>query len=362
VPRVARAQGATLKIGIVASITGPAAESGKIALTGAKIAMDRVNSAGGVLGKQVELVAEDDQTTNPGAVLAFSKLVRQNDIAAFIGPLRSTQVHAVAPDLLKLAKPMMIGGTDPALTRTGNRWLFRFRPHDGYSGRVIASYGVETLGKKNWAIVHSTDAFGTNGGKALTEALGTLGAKIVADQGYPNQNPDFTAVILSIGQSKADILATYCTFEVDLAVFARQLRQLAITIPWIGSPSITSATAAKLAGAALHGTFGVADYAEESNDAAREYGKLYRAAAPGLSPDFIGSWIYDAINVLCASINNAGSAEPEAIRSAILATRDYKGSEGEYNFDEYGDGLHGYNVVRNEAGRFVFEKHIDFMS
>src|SRR6266853_1926665 len=115
-------------------------------------------------------------TTNPGIVLAFSKLAAQPDIVGFLGSIRSTQVHAMAPDVLKLGKPVMIGGTNPDLTHMGNQWLFRFRPNDNYSGRVIADYGVNTLGKKKWAIVHSTDAFGTAGGKALTEALGKLGA------------------------------------------------------------------------------------------------------------------------------------------------------------------------------------------
>ncbi len=163
----ARADDATIKIGMVLPVTGPAADSGKYALTGAKIALDRVNKAGGVLGKQVELVTEDDQTTNPGAVLAFSKLAAQPDIVAFLGSIRSTQNHAMAPDILKTGKPVCFGGTDPALTKMGNPWLIRFRPNDTYSGRVIAAYGVETLGKKNWAIVHSTDAFGTGGFKAL---------------------------------------------------------------------------------------------------------------------------------------------------------------------------------------------------
>ena len=165
--RVARAADETIKIGMVLPVTGPAADSGKYALTGAKIALDRVNKSGGVLGKQVELVTEDDQTTNPGAVLAFSKLAAQPDIVAFLGSIRSTQNHAMAPDILKTGKPVCFGGTDPALTKMGNPWLIRFRPNNSYSGRVIASYGVETLGKKNWAIVHSTDAFGTGGFKAL---------------------------------------------------------------------------------------------------------------------------------------------------------------------------------------------------
>src|SRR3981189_1024586 len=301
-----RAQDAPIKICMCVPVTGPAAEQGLWAQNGAKLALAAVNKAGGVLGKQVELVIEDDQTTNPGIVLAFSKLAAQSDMVAFLGSIRSTQVHAMAPDVLKLGKPVMIGGTDPTLTHMGNQWLFRFRPNDSYSGRVIADYGVNTLGKKKWAVLHSTDAFGTAGGKALTEALQKLNAPPVLDQGYANQSQDFTPVALAIKQSGADILRPYFPFEQDLGIFARQLRQLGVTIPWVGSPSIVNVTALKLAGPALYGTYGVADYAEDSSEGSKKFGKAYRDAYK-VAPDNQSSWPYDAVNVLSAAINKAGS-------------------------------------------------------
>jgi branched-chain amino acid transport system substrate-binding protein len=356
----ASAQGATLKIGMCAPVTGPAAESGRYAQFGAHLAADAMNKAGGVLGKPIELIVEDDQTTNPGVVLAFSKLAAQSDIVAFLGSIRSTQVHAMAPDVLKLGKPVMIGGTDPTLTYMSNPWLFRFRPNDSYSGRVLADFGCNTLGKKNWAIVHSTDAFGAAGGKALTEALGKIdGAKIALDQGYANQSQDFTPVVLAIKQSGADILGSYFTFENDLGIFARQLRQLGVAIPYVGSPSITNVTARKLAGPALYNTYGVADFVEDSSEAAKAFGKVYREIAK-VAPDNLSAWTYDAVTVLSLAINKAGSAEPAAIREAILSVKKFAGAEGEYNFDANGDGLHGYNIVRNEKGEIVFDKHVDF--
>jgi branched-chain amino acid transport system substrate-binding protein len=354
----ARAQGATIKIGMCAPVTGPAAESGGYAIKGAKLALDAVNKAGGILGKQAELIVEDDQTTNPGIVLAFSKLAAQSDIVGFLGSIRSTQVHAMAPDVLKLGKPVMIGGTDPNLTHMGNQWLFRFRPNDSYSGRVIAEYGVNTLGKKKWFVLHSTDAFGTAGGKALTEALGKLDAT-ATDQGYANQSQDFTPVVLAIKQSGADILGSYFTFENDLGIFGRQLRQLGVNIPWVGSPSIVNITALKLAGPALYNTYGVADYAEDSSEGSKAFGKVYRDAVK-VAPDNQSSWTFDAVTVLSASINKAGSTDPAKIREAILATKKFPGAEGEYNFDQNGDGLHGYNIVKNDKGKIVFDKHIEF--
>ena len=357
--RSAGAQGATIKIGMCAPVTGPAAESGKYAVGGAKLAVEQVNKAGGVLGKQIELIVEDDQTTNPGIVLAFSKLAAQPDIVAFLGSIRSTQVHAMAPDVLKLGKPVMFGGTDPNLTKLGNPWLFRFRPNDSYSGKVIADYGVNTLGKKKWAVLHSTDAFGTAGGKALTEGLSKLGITPVIDQGYANQSQDFTPVVLAIKQSGADVLGSYFTFENDLGIFARQLRQLGVNIPWVGSPSIVNITALKLAGPALYGTYGVADYAEDSSEGSKAFGKLYRDAFK-VAPDNQSSWPYDAVIVLAKAMNTAKSTDPAKVREAILAIRRHAGAEGEYNFDKNGDGLHGYNIVKNEKGTIVFDKHIEF--
>src|SRR6266481_3176372 len=252
----ARAQGATIRIGMCVPATGPAAEQGLWAQNGAKLALAAVNKAGGVLGKQVELVTEDDQTTNPGIVLAFSKLAAQPDIVGFLGSIRSTQVHAMAPDVLKLGKPVMIGGT-------------------------------------------------------------------------------------------------------DLGIFARQLRQLGVNIPWVGSPSVVAVSSTKLAGPALYGTYGVADYAEESSEASKTFGKAYREAYK-TAPDNQSAWPYDAVTILSAAINKAGSTDPGKIREALLATKKTPGAEGEYNFDQNGDGLHGYNVVRNEKGTIVYDKHIDF--
>ena len=103
----------TIKIGVVAPLTGPAAETGSYQIKGAKLAVEEINKAGGVLGKPVELIIEDDQTTNPGIIMAFSKLAGNKDIVGFLGSIRSTQVNAMSPDAIKVGKPVMIGGTDP---------------------------------------------------------------------------------------------------------------------------------------------------------------------------------------------------------------------------------------------------------
>jgi branched-chain amino acid transport system substrate-binding protein len=348
-----------LKIGMVAPLTGAVAEAGRYQTQGAKLAAEEVNKAGGVLSRAIELVIEDNQSTNPGAVLAFSKLVGDKDISAFIGPYLSTQVHAIAPDIQRVGKPVMIGGTDPQLTHMGNPWLFRFRPNDIYSARVIADYGVNTIGKKKWAIVHSTDAFGTSGMKNLVEDLKGMGIEPALVQGYTNNSQDFTPVALAVKQSGADVMGTYMTLAPDQGIFARQLRQLGVNIAWVGSPTTVATTTLKLAGPALYGSYAVSDFAADSSPAAKEFATKYEATYKS-APDFIGAWTYDAVHVLALAIDNAKSLEPQKIREAILSVKGYPGAEGTYNFDQNGDGLHGYNIVKNDNGKIVFIKHIDF--
>ncbi len=118
-------------------------------------------------------------------------------------------------------------------------------------------------------------------------------------------------------------------------------------------------TALKLAGPSLFNTYGVADYAEDASEAAKAYGAAYRAATK-IAPDNQSSWTFDAVTVLALAINKAGKTDPQAIREALLAVRGHQGAEGTYNFDKNGDGLHGYNVVRNDKGTITFDKRIDF--
>ena len=348
-----------LKIGMVAPLTGPAAEVGRYQTQGAKLAAEEVNKAGGVLGRPIELVIEDDQATNPGIVLAFSKLAGDKDVPAFIGPVRSIQVHAVAPDIQRIGKPVMIGGTDPQLTHMGNPWLFRFRPNDFYSARAIADYGVKTLGKKKWAIVYSTDAFGTNGMKNLVAVLNGMGVEPVLVQGYTNNPQDFTPIVLASKESGADVMGTYMTFETDVGIFAKQLRQLGVNIAWVGSPSTATSTALRLGGAALNSSYIVSDFSRDSSPAAKEFAFKYEEAYES-APDFRGAWTYDAVHVLALAIENAKSLDSEKIREAILSVKGYAGAEGIYDFDQNGDGLHGYNIVKNINGKIVFDRHIDF--
>lgn len=348
-----------IKIGMTVPMTGPGAEIGHLQTEGAKIGIDKINAAGGVLGKKLELIVEDDQTTNPGIVLAFSRLVNRGDLVAILSSLRSTQVNAISGDARKAGLPVFFGGTDPTLTNSGNPWFFRARPNDVFSAKVIADFGVNHLKKQKWALLHSTDAFGTNGVKALIEQLKPLGVTPVLVQGFNNGQADLTPVVLAVRQSGADIIATYTPFENDVGVLARQLKQFGVQAAWIGSASVASTTAMQLAGPALYGTYAVADFNAEANPQAKAYFVEFSKKV-GRAPDYSSAWAYDSILLIAEAIKQAGGTSPDKVRAALLAIKGFPGAEGDYTFDQNGDGLRSYNVVKNDGGKVVFVSHIAF--
>lgn len=345
-------------IGLVDEVTGPQAEAGMLTAYGAKLAVEEINAAGGILGRKVELQIEDNQSTNPGTVLAYSKLVSQK-VVAVLGPLRSTQVQAASPTIAKAKIPAIIGGSDPSLTRVNNPWIFRVRPNDLYSSKVMAEFGAKELKGKKWAIIHSTDTFGAGGKNALVDALKAQGIEPVLVQGYTNNSQDFTPIVLAVKKSGADVIGSYMTNAPDVGIFARQLRQLGVTIPWVGSTSIVTETAIRLAGEALHGTYGVSDFVVDANEESKRFAAAYRKKH-GVEPDLFSAWCYGGMYLLKHAIETAKTTDAEAVRTAMLSIKGLKGVEGTYNFNPNGDGVHGYNIVRNDKGKVVFIKHIEF--
>src|SRR6201991_817931 len=348
-----------IAFGMMTESTGPSSEAGVYQANGAKLALDEINKAGGVLGHQLEVRNEDNQSTNPGSVLAISKLTSSGNLSALIATVRSTQIQAISPTVMRAKLPIMVGGTDVGLTHANNPWIFRARPNDGYSAKVIADYGVNTLKLKKWAIVHSTDAFGNGGEKNLTEALKAAGITPVVVQGFTSNSQDFTPIVLAVKNSGADIVATYIANSTDVAIFGKQLRQLGVKAAWIGSPSVATANPRQLAGDALYGSYSIADFAPDSSPEPQAYAQKYRAAYK-VEPDFYSAWAYDSVKLLALAIKNANSTKPDDIAKALHAIKGYKGVEGTYTFDGNGDGLHGYNIVKNDSGKIVFVKHIDF--
>jgi branched-chain amino acid transport system substrate-binding protein len=349
------AQAKPIKLGQIIPITGEAAESGKYHKQGAEIAVDKINAAGGINGRKIQIVLEDDQTTNPGGVAALQKLLEDKEIPAILGSIRSTQVQAMLPTINEAKIPVAIGGTNYGLTHSGSQWVFRFRPHDGMSAKVIAKFMVEELKLKKVAIVHASDAFGNGGRDMLTPAVKALGGEVVFTQGYNNQEKDYTAVVQGLKKSGAVALGTYMTFSTDLGVFARQIKQQGAQVTWVGSPSISAVDGRNLAGDALYGTYGVTDFHVDASPTSKAFAQAYKAKF-NQEPDLYASWCYDAVMVFAEAMKKSPDLKPENLRKAILSIQKFPGAEGEYNFDENGDGLDHYHIVQNEKGTIKYFK------
>jgi branched-chain amino acid transport system substrate-binding protein len=344
-----QAQGKPIKIGQIIPMTGEAAESGKYQKQGAELALEKINGAGGIQGRKVVLVQEDDQTTNPGAVAALQKLLEDKEIVAALGSIRSTQVQAMLPTINEAKIPVMIGGTNYGLTHSGSQWVFRFRPHDGMSAKVIAKFLADELKLKKVAVVHASDAFGNGGRDFVVPALKELGAQVVLTQGYNNGEKDFTAVVQAVKKSGATALVTYMTFSTDLGILARQIKQQGAQVTWVGSPSITAIDGRNLAGDALYNTYGVTDFHVDGSPTSKAFAQAYKAKY-GQDPDLYAAWTYDAVLVLGEAMKKAPELKPASIRTAILNIKKFQGAENEYNFDTNGDGLDHYHIVKNDAG------------
>jgi branched-chain amino acid transport system substrate-binding protein len=130
-------------------------------------------------------------------------------------------------------------------------------------------------------------------------------------------------------------------------------------VPWVGSPSIASATALKLGEEALHGTYAIADFSPGATPEAQAYAQKYRDRYK-VEPDFYSSWAYDAVHLIANAIKARKGTKPAELKAAFHAVNGFKGAEGTYQFDANGDGLHGYNIVKNDKGQIVFTKTISF--
>lgn len=354
----AHAASGTIEIGMLADMTGDAALSGHHKVDGAKLAIQEVNAHGGINGKKLKLVVEDDRGHDQAGVSAYEKLASNPHIVAIIDSVRSTIVQATLPYVRRYQIPTMIGGTDPKLTHVGNHWVFRFRPNDNYASKTMAKYSVDSMGAKKVAILYDTDAFGSTGNDLLKAALKKDGAKIVSDQGYTTGTRDYTSYLEKIKSSGAGTLETYMTNAEDEAQMLKQLRQIGLKVKIMGSPSIATAVCVQLAGKAVNGTYGVSDFVANGNAAAKAFSKKYEAKYHS-SPDLFGGWVYDAINVMAKVMRKDGTGN-HAIQHGIRNIAGYHGVEGTYTFDKNGDGLHGYWIVKLQHQKVVPIKYINF--
>lgn len=152
-------------------------------------------------------------------------------------------------------------------------------------------------------------------------------------------------------------MIAYFTMSPDLGIFAKQRKQQGLDIDWISSPSIFAVAGRELAGDALYGTYGVADFHPEASEESKAYTTSYKAKF-GVEPDFYSAWTYDSVYALKEIIKNTTEITPSGIRQELFDLQGFKGAIGTYNFDKKGDDLTHYNIVVNDNDELKVVKTI----
>jgi len=319
----------TVKIGLLAPLTGFAAADGLSVLNSVKLAVERINKEGGVMGKTVELVSYDDRADGKEAVALSRKLIQQDRVVGVVGGSYSTPSRAVAPIFEDEEIPFVAAyAVHPDITRAGK---FCFR--NGFLGMVegkSAGYvSVELLKAKRIALLTSDNDFGRTLATGFKEYVKnkTTGVEIVSEQTYPFKEKDFKPYLAKIKEVNPDIIfASGYYFQTGPIV--NQAREMGLNTQILGEEGADSPKFLEIAGKAAEGFVIVTNLNRDDQrpivqDFLKEYKNRY-----AIQPDMVGASAYDAFMILCDGIKRAGSLEGPAVQKAIASTANFNGLTG----------------------------------
>jgi ABC-type branched-subunit amino acid transport system substrate-binding protein len=331
-----------IKIGGIFSMTGGLAAMGKLISQGAILAVEEINAAGGVLGRNLTLLLEDDATTSAGGFAAFKKLVEVDGVQVVIGPMISGGVMAVGNYSAEMKVPLVSpSATSPLITvQPWTRWALRTCPSDAFQGRLLADI-IIAEGYNRTAIIVQDTPYGIGIGTVVTEALTAANVTIVANIRYDPRKIDFLAELGTIKAARPDVIVQV-GYHTDSAIVYRQAGELGLyTIPWLVAEGVHGlraeiypAAAAFMAKANLRG----ATLAPDPELPAFVAFKAAYEARWGESPGVYADTAYDAVRLIALAIERAGVYDGAAIQAALYELGvDYSGASGTITWDKNGD-------------------------
>jgi branched-chain amino acid transport system substrate-binding protein len=318
-------------IGEYGSLTGPQATFGTSTHNGIMMAMDEINAAGGINGRKIKVLTEDDQSKQEEAANAVTKLISQNSVVAVLGEVASSCSLAAAPICQSNKIPMITpSSTNPQITQKGD-YIFRMCFTDDYQGHSLAEYVSKNLGIKTAALLTDVKSDYSQGlGHYFEERFTQLGGKIVARSSYANGDADFKAQLSSVKGSNPQILFVP-GYYTDIGQIAMQARDLGITAPLVGGDGWESPKLIAIGGKALEGSFYSNHYFYgDPNPVVHDFVEKYKARYHE-TPDGMAALAYDAARALADAIKRAGKTDPAAVRDAIAATKGFNGVTGTIN-------------------------------
>jgi branched-chain amino acid transport system substrate-binding protein len=332
-PGTAGAGSGDILVGEYGSLTGPQATFGQSTHNGIMMAMDEVNAAGGINGRKIKVLTEDDQSKQEEAANAVTKLISQNSVLAVIGEVASSNSLAAAPICQSNKVPMISpSSTNDAVTQKGD-YIFRVCFTDSYQGEALGSYVAGQLKVSNAAVRRAavlTDVksdYSTGLAAQFEKTFTSKGGQIVGRQSYANGDSDFRSQLTAVKAAKPQILFVP-GYYTDIGQIAIQARDLGITQPMVGGDGWESPKLIEIGGKALEGCMYSNHYFyAEPSPVVRNFVQKYKDRY-GAIPDALAALGYDAARVLADAMKRASKLDGPSIRDAIAATKGFPGVTG----------------------------------
>ncbi len=319
----------TIKIGLLAPLTGKAADDGINVKNSVEMAVEKLNAEGGVLGRQVELVTYDDRAEPKDAVALAHKLIEQDKIVGFVAGSYSFPTRAVAPIFQEARVPLVSAyALHPDITKAGD-YCFRNGFLGTVEGRGCAHVAVKMLGAKKIALIHADNDFGRTLSEGARKYVETYAkdVTIVHEAVYPFAEKDYSAYLTKIKAENPDVIIASGYFF-QMGPILKQAREMGITAKIVGEEGADSPILFNIAGEAAEGFFIVTNLdRDDKRPFVQEYLKQYKERY-GIDTCMVGASAYDAFLIIINGIRMAGNLEPEKIRDAIAATKDFDGMTG----------------------------------
>ena len=351
--------GGTIKIGVYGDLTGQTSSFGQSTKNGSQMAADEINALGGINGRQVLLIHEDDQGEPGKAATVVTKLINQDQVRALIGEVASSNSLAAAPHAQEAKVPMISpSSTNPKVTQVGD-YIFRVCFIDPFQGEVMAKFAANSLKAKKAAILFDSNSDYSKGlVQFFKQAFTKLGGEIVAEKAYAQRDRDFTGQLTAIRDLKPDVIYVPGYYQ-EVGVIAKQTKQLGITAPLLGGDGWDSPQIWDLGGESLNGSYISNHYSvDDPTPVIQDFVKRYKAKYNGTAPDAIAALGYDAMMVLADSIKRANGTECAALRQAIAATKDFKGITGIITVNEERNAVKSAVVLELRDKKFVYKETI----
>jgi branched-chain amino acid transport system substrate-binding protein len=331
----------TIKIGVTQPLTGAFAASGNYVAQGAKIAEEEINKAGGVLGKKIQLIVEDNKSNPTEAVATAEKLIVKDKVPVMMGAWSSTLTLAVMPKLEEYKVPMLVETSSSGkITTSGNPYIFRISPTSEMEAKAFTPL-VKVMGIKKADFLATNNDFGLGASKEFSEMAKAAGVQIGTMETMDPKATDFSAQLAKIKQTGSDTL--FVTTAVEQATLIlkqakdQQVTARIITTGGSVSPDQLIAQAGEAANGSFHLVFFTPWFPEvvKNPDVAKKFVTIWNEKkhnVGGLTEGFRG---WDGIHTIVEAIKAAGKAEPEAIQKAMWNVK-VKGINGDIAFIKQG--------------------------